>query len=352
MARLNQIIEDDLATIVKNELPWENLFNKTVLISGANGFLPAYMVETILFLNRRFPKQRIKVIALVRNRKKAEIRFSDYLKDTNLIFLEQDVCQDVVANEKINFIIHAASQASPKYYGTDPVGTLSANVLGTINLIKLAYKNSVESFVYFSSSEVYGQVREEEIPIAENTFGYLNPTQVRACYAESKRMGENICVSWFHQYGTKAKIVRPFHTYGPKMALDDGRVYADFVADAIAGRNIQMKSDGSASRAFCYLTDATVAFFTVLLLGENGEAYNVGNPYQEYSILDLARKISVLFKEKEIKLVELAPQSTEVYLKSPVSRVSPNIDKLMRLGWRPLVSVEEGFARTILSYQR
>ena len=346
---MSSIVKEDISFILNNFSSWEKLRGKTILISGANGFLPAYMVEVLFALNNLNPSYKIKVVCLVRNQAKAKERFKDLVDNPLIEIIEHDVCLEFTYKSKIDFIVHAASQASPKFYKTDPVGTLNANVFGTYNLIKLAQEHKVESFLYFSSGEVYGEVEAEKIPIKEDTFGYLNPAVVRSCYAESKRMGENICVSYFSQYNVKAKIVRPFHTYGPGMSLDDGRVFADFVSNIVNKENITLNSDGSAKRAFCYLTDATIAFFTVLLNGEDGEVYNVGNPEQEYSILELANILVDLYAEFKLKIIlnkELNPN----YLKSSITRNSPNIDKLKKLNWQPKTSVSEGFSRTISSF--
>jgi nucleoside-diphosphate-sugar epimerase len=346
----NKVILEDLDAIMQSDIDWIRFANKTILITGANGFLPAYMVESLLFVNK-CQHINVKVIALVRNINKAKVRFKDYLEDKNLVFLEQDVCNEIKINENesIDFIVHAASQASPKYYGTDPVGTLSSNILGTLNLLNLARKFSIESFLYFSSGEVYGQVNDENNPVMEDYYGYLDPTNVRSCYGESKRMGENICVSYYHQYGINTKIVRPFHTYGPGMQLDDGRVYADFVADVINGRDIEMKSDGLAQRAFCYLKDATIAFFKVLLNGASGQAYNVGNPEAECSIIELAETL-VGLSNNAIKINRIKRVNSDQYLKSPIPRNTPNVNKLKTLGWKPETTIVDGFRRTIDSY--
>ena len=317
----NKIILEDLAQIIETPLEWTVFSDKTVLITGANGFLPGYMVETLLFLNQKGIIQNVKILALVRNIEKAKSRFKYYLTDSHLEFIVQDVCDPFLTEYKIDFIIHAASQASPKYYGLDPTGTLKANTIGTINMVEVAKMHDVQSFLYFSSSEVYGSLDASKIPTSENDYGYLDPTDVRSCYAESKRMGETICVSWFHQFGVPAKIIRPFHTYGPGMALDDGRVYADFVADVVNNRDITLKSEGSARRSFCYLSDATIAFFLILLNGINGEAYNVGNPNCEVSILELSSLLVNLFPQKGLSVIFKEIKNSN-YIKSNVLRVA------------------------------
>jgi nucleoside-diphosphate-sugar epimerase len=340
-------MKDDIELIIRRFDHWDHFANATVLISGANGFLPAYLVETFMALPQR---NNTSVIALVRNKARAEQRFGHLLDNQRLKIIVQDVSVEFDIADKVDFIIHAASQASPKYFGIDPVGTLNANVLGTINLVKLAIKNDVKSFLFFSSGEVYGEVKPEEIPIKEDTFGYLNCAKVRACYGESKRMGENICVSYHAQYGLNARIVRPFHTYGPGMALDDGRVFADLVSNIVNKQDIILKSDGSARRPFCYLTDATLGFLTVLVKGENGQAYNVGNPNEEYSILELAEILVGMYPADSLKVQVNKPMTDGNYLKSPINRNSPDIKRIEALGWKPEVSVQEGFARTVSSF--
>ena len=347
---MNQIIKNDVEEIISQLNEFERFRGKTVLITGASGMLAAYIVETLIYLNCIHENFNVKVIAIVRNKVKAQKRFNHLLGNIKLTILEHDVCNEFNSTEKIDYIFHAASNASPKYFGADPVGTLNANILGTINLIKLAHKHNVESFLFFSSGEVYGEVNEKDIPINEETFGYLNPTKVRSCYAESKRMGESICISWFHQFGVKVKIVRPFHTYGPGMLLNDGRVFADFIADVVFQRNIQIKSDGSAIRPYCYIVDATVGFFLIMLNGKNGEAYNVGNPMAELSVKALAELLVSIFPERKLKVQFGGHVKDKNYLQSPISRNSPDISKISKLKWEPKILPKEGFRRTILSF--
>lgn len=344
---INSVTEEDLKYIAASDLPWEKLSGQTVLITGANGYLPAYMAESILYLNEIRAYQDTRVIGLVRNKEKANARFSEYKNRDDFQLLAQDVCRPIHIDEKIDIIIHAASQASPKFYGKDPVGTLCANTVGTYNLLSLAAENDASGFLFFSSSEVYGQVLESQMPIREGSYGYLDPIDVRSCYAESKRMGETMCISWFHQYGVPAKIVRPFHTYGPGMSLDDGRVYADFIADLIRDRDIVMRSDGSAIRTFCYLADAVLGFFTVLLKGQSGQAYNIANDKWAISIGKFAEMVANLFPERDIKVIAQKPKASIDYLPSPISKSCSDTSKVRMLGWEPKYSLKEGLTRTI-----
>ena len=343
------MIVEDFNQIKNSSIDWNRFENKTILITGANGFLPAYMVETLLLLNNDILKYSpCKVIALVRNEKHTKERFSNYLSDENLKIIVQDVANEINLIEKIDYIVHAASPASPKYYNIDPVGVIMPNILGTKNTLELARKNNIEGYLYFSSGEVYGQLNDGEV-INEDKYGYLDPTTVRACYGESKRMGENLCVSYGHQYNIPVKIVRPFHTYGPGMKLDDGRVFADFVKNIVNNEDIEMKSDGSARRAFCYLADATVGFFKILLEGKNNNAYNLANSNGVISIKDLATELVNMFPEKGLKAI-FAEQNKD-YLQSPVKGNSVDTSKLESLDWKATTTIKDGFKKTIRSYK-
>ena len=338
----------DMAAIADGYgIDWSPFAGKTICVTGAAGFLPAYMVESLLYLNET-RQLGIRVLAIARNRAGFERRFAHHAGRPDLVCIEQDISRPFTLDEKPDFIVHAASQASPKYYATDPVGTLSANTLGTAALLELARASGSRGFLYFSSSEVYGQ--PARVPTAEGDYGVVDPTNVRACYAESKRMGENMCVSWSHQHGVPVKIVRPFHTYGPRMLLDDGRVYADFVACILQGRNIELKSDGLATRAFCYAADAVAGFWKVLLAGENGQAYNIGNPEGEISMRALGQLLVGMYPEKALSVSYVERQAGDQYLASAVSRGCPDIAKASAIGWTPRTSLADGFRRTIDSY--
>jgi nucleoside-diphosphate-sugar epimerase len=341
-----RIIAEDVRAVLAAPLPWRELDGAEVLVTGAAGFLAGYLVETLMTMRVLLGFGPKAVVGLVRDRCRAEVRFAHYATRSEFRLVEGDV-KNGLPSATPQFIIHAASNASPRYYLTDPVGILQANLAGTAAMLELARKTQGK-LLFFSSSEVYGQT--DRIPTSEDDYGFLDPTAARSCYAESKRAAETMCVCWALQHGVHATIVRPFHTYGPTVALDDGRVFADFVADVVAGRDIVMKSEGLAQRAFCYVADATAGFFTVLLKGVCGQAYNIGNDQAETSIRGLAEMLVDLFPERALKVVADPAAKSHTYAASPVMRNAPDIGRAGGLGWFPRTPLEEGFRRMVLSY--
>lgn len=349
---MNKIVAEDIERILSAPLPWDDFSGTSILVSGAAGFLPAYMVETLLTLNTRLSKP-CKVIGLVRNMGRAAQRFVNYADDSNLSLRIHDIRNPLHPSPAVDFIIHAASQSSPLFYRSDPIGTLAANTQGTFNLLNMDVITRAEcrGFLYFSSGEVYGHVSQPSVPITETHFGYLDPLDPRSCYAESKRMGETLCAAFTSQHGLLTKIVRPFHTYGPGMRLDDGRVFADFTRDILGGGPITLNSDGRARRSFCYLADATIGFFTALLKGQCGEAYNVSNPAMETSIADLAKRLGTEFNLPVTHATSSVGSHQTLYLPSTILSTFPSVAKLNGLGWMPTTSIETGFRRTVESYR-
>ncbi|OEJ69581.1 hypothetical protein BEN30_02505 [Magnetovibrio blakemorei] len=341
------MIADDLKYISEADLPWCDFAGKTVLISGAAGFLASYVVDLLLFLNEN-RNANIKIIGLVRNEARAYEKFSHAKDSENLIFITHDVCDEILIDEKIDYIIHAASYATPKIFQENPVGTILPNVIGTKNLLDLAVKHDVAGFLFFSTSGVYGYVCDEYYPVLEDCFGGLDPMELSSCYLESKRMGENMCVAWMHQYGVPIKIVRPAITYGPGVDLQGGRSFEDFVSCIVHRKDINLYSDGSAIRNFCYIADATLGFFTVLLKGESGEAYNVATDH-EISIKDLANYlVKEVFPERRLKVI-MAKDPSKNYLRMNFSRTTVDITKAKSLGWIISFPIAEGFKRVVQS---
>ena len=253
--------------------------------------------------------------------------------------------------EKVNYIVHAASSADSRMYLSNPVQTLLPNTVGTWRLLELAKADSAEGFLFFSSASAYGKVTGKDI-ITENDDGYIHPGDVRSCYGESKRMGENMCASYAHQYHVPACSVRMSHTYGPTMDLcSDSRVFAEFISNILYNENIEMKSDGMAKRAFCYLSDATTAFFLLLLTGMPGDVYNMCNSECFTSIYELAELLVSMYPDKGLQVVRKNRNADDSYAENKNANCVINSNnKLKDLGWRPRIGLREGFARTITAF--
>lgn len=342
------ILEEDTVSVLRASLPWREIDNATVLVTGAAGFLASHIVETLLAMRQCLgygPKQ---VVGIVRNIAAARQRFATHHGRDDFLLVAGDVADpNLAVDQPVDVIIHAASPATPKVYLTDPVGVMDANLQGMRNMLAMA-RHHKSRLLFVSSGEVYG--RTATVPTSEADYGYLDLGSVRSCYGEAKRAAEVMGVAWAHQYGMHVGIVRPFHTYGPGVALNDGRVFADFVRDIVSGRDIVMRSEGTAIRAFCYVADAIEGFFTVLLQGSSGEAYNIGNDNAALSVADLAHLLVDLFPDKQLKVIKDLTPRTDNYAASPIDRNIPSIAKARALGWEPRTNPRAGFLRMINSY--
>ncbi len=346
-------IDKDVSEIISENLPWDRFDNKSILITGGTGFIGYYLVKTLLKLNdTKKISNPLSIFLIVRDIKYASKKFYDLKKNKQFNLIEWDLnTLSIPPVKDFDFIFHAASNASPKYYKSDPIGTILPNTIGTTSLLKLLkgkasnYKD--KGFVFISSSEVYGEEyidHDETLREEQNIIIDLNSKH--SCYAESKRMGEIICKSCSAQFGIPTYIVRLFHTYGPGLSRDDGRVFADFIYSIIDNKNLKILGTGDAVRSFCYITDSIKAIFTVLLKGHSAEPYNVGNPNGQLSISQLAEILINLYPEKLLK-IEMPNKNQINKISKEIKVKIPNIDKLKKLGWDPIVSPENGFKRTI-----
>lgn len=345
----NQIIYEDMLSIEKRT-DLKQLRNATVFVTGASGMLASYLVLFLIWLNERHSYD-IKIYAGVRHPSKAEARFGVYSQRNYFHLYTDDVNLPVTLNVKVDYIIHAASLASPQFYGSNPVETILPNVIGTNELLKFSERCKVKAFLFFSSGAVYGEMTDVD-KIRENDIGYLDYCALGSAYGESKRCGEALSLAYFREYGIPVKIVRINHTYGPTLDLNnDRRAFSEFVKNVIHHENIILKSDGHEKRAFCYLSDATVAFFKILLCGKAGEAYNLVNEKEFISIKELAELLIALSPQKDLSIV-YQPREEKGYLNlAQTSAICCSSEKLRALGFEPLISAAEGFKRTIKFFE-
>ena len=341
----NIIFEDIVHIIYRTKKTLQLLEDKRILIIGAAGLVPSYFLDTVYLLNKKYFSRKCKLTAYIHKDIDVNNRLFYLKKDKNFDFKTVDVSKEFEIEPGFDYIIHAASKASPKAYMKDPIGTIETNVKGTETILRYMLKNRVKSFVYFSSGEIYGNPPSEMIPTKENYIGSTNHLSERSCYVESKKFSETLCINYFRKYNLPVKLVRPVHIYGPGIRLNDGRVWADFIKNAYEGENITILSNGKASRGFCYISDAIVQLWSVLLLGKSGEVYNIGNDTEEITIKELAEIIAEIFNKNIEVIIEA---KNLLYLKGSPQKSCPDMAKtLTEFGLKNEITIKEGLKKTI-----
>lgn len=341
---MDKIIIKDLENIYKRNIEWEALQGKTVLITGAYGMLASYLVFFILYLMNE-KSFDIKLIAVVRNKDKFYQKFSSYIENRERVMVvENDLTKKIDLNCKVDYIIHAASIASPDKYATAPVEVMLPNILGTDLLLKMAVENNIKKFLFFSSGDIYGKVLNPE-NINEETVGMVDPLEIHSCYGESKRAGEALCMAYYREYDVPIVIARIGHTYGPTMDIEnDPRVFASMMYSAIYKDSIVMKSSGLTKRPFCYIADATAAYLQLLLDEDRGTAFNVCNTDEFLSIAEFAKLLS---KVSGKELIRIKRDDNDVYVENTLNLDNrPSEKKLRDKGWKTLYTTEEGLKNT------
>jgi len=344
------IVNEDIEAIVSAiGQDAEKLSGKTLLISGGSGFLGSYINQTINLLNKKILKRKCRVISVDNYITGSDKKnFLGIIDDKYFDFISQDVRLPMLLKGKIDYIIHAAGLASPYYYQKYPLETIESAVVGAKNLLELARMKRVKGFLFFSSSEIYGNPEPRYVPTPETYAGHVSSVGPRACYDESKRLGETLCLVYYQQFGIPVKIVRPFNVYGPGMKLDDYRVVPTFISRGLTSGQLPVHGNGEQTRTFCYVTDAVAGFFKVLLSGKSGEVYNVGNEKPEITMYQLAKIMANLMGGAEVKTIEY-PSS---YPAGEPMRRCPDLTKIRsELQFEPLVDLEIGIKRTIDWYR-
>ncbi len=344
--KYTKIVKEDVDNIIdycSKELFISKLKEKTVLITGASGMIGSYFIYTLLRLNELYDL-KIKIKALVRNPNKLS---KDVTNNSNVEVIVQDVIYlDKIAGD-IDYIIHAASPASPKIMKEHPVETNFSNTLGTANTLILAKDKKSLGYLFISSREIYGEPLENQKVFTEDgLLGQVNPLIPRNGYAEGKKAAENMCVSFKEEYGLNTKIVRLAHTYGPGMSIYDGRVQADFLNNIIHNQDIELKSDGSSIRTYTYISDAISAMFLVLLKSSD-IVYNIADEKSKTSIRELAETLLSINPEKKLKLVFNIPKEGQKGVASFKNGILSTKKIQEELGWIPKYSIKEGFTRTL-----
>lgn len=339
---MKDIIREDIEIIIDQNINWDLLKDSVVLVTGASGMLGSYIVKTLVVLNET-KDCNIQIYGLMRNPDKLE---SDIRKKINVI--RQSVTEPIKTDVRFDYIFHTASPASPLIMKKDPVGTIAANTLGAWYTLKLAQECSAKGHLFISSREIYGQPYSDQKVFKEDTYGFVDPLDPRSCYPEGKKAAETMAVSYYSQYGINTKIARLAHTFGPGMSVDDGRVQADFLRDVINNRNIILKSEGTAIRTYTYVADAVCAIFMIMLNAPADErVYNISSEADTVSIKELAEAMVNAFPEKNLSLEFDIPERTDNDGTAPFTLGILSSDKIKKIGWNPIFTLDEGIKRTV-----
>lgn len=343
---MNKIIEDDCIEIYREYNYYlKKLSGKKILITGGSGFLLSYLVYLLIYFNKK-NKRKINIHVIDKNTKK----FDNFKHDKNLKLIKTDINKKQNFNIQYDYIIHGASIASPVFYKKKPLETIYSNVNGLLNILEnYKFSKKLKSIIFMSSSEIYGDPNIKNIPTKETYNGNVSCIGPRACYDESKRLGETISTIFFNKYRVPIKIIRPFNVYGPGQNLKDKRIFPDLMNNIKMNKDIVLYSDGTPTRSFCYISDQIRGIIEVLFKGKNGEPYNIGNN-EEISIKKLA-KLAVKISKKKLNIKMKSNMDKTFNTDSPKRRC-PDIKKMYSLNkWRPKINLDTGLLRTINYYE-
>lgn len=358
---LPELLEKDLghmAAALRDE--FRAMEGANLLITGGAGFLGYYLVQSVLYWNRHHAVGRPVHVTVVDNFQRGAPDWILALRRTaDLALIEHDIRRPLAPGPRaFHYVIHAAGIASPTFYRRFPLETMDTNIDGLRHLLTYARERGtsaepVKGFLFYSSSEIYGDPLPGHIPTPEDYRGNVSCTGPRACYDESKRYGETLCVTFARQYGLPVTIARPFNNYGPGLKITDRRVIPDYARDVLAGRDIVMLSDGSPRRTFCYAADAVAGYYKVLVRGRPGEPYNIGVERPEISMLELAERITSLARDLfdyRGTVVRQASAEPDYLVDNPTRRCPAIAKARTELGYDPSIELTEGLRRSLVWY--
>lgn len=341
----NQQYLEDVVYVASLDLPWEKLRRKSIMISGATGLIGSFLVDVIMHKNKK-DGLSCKVIALGRNEERAKERFLYCCEENTYHFIPYDINKPLIRNDlgDVHYVLHLASNTHPVAYATDPIGTITTNIIGTQNMLDFAVVHNTERCVFVSSNEIYGENRGDVEKFDETYCGYIDSNTMRAGYPESKRCGEALCQAYIRQKGLDIVIPRLTRSYGPTLLPTDTKALSQFLRKGLAGEDIVLKSVGTQYYSYTYVADAVSGLLTVLLKGTCGEAYNIADDASDIMLKDLA---AIIAGYVGTKVVFEIPDATESAGYSRATKARLENTKLCRLGWVARYNIKDGVQRTL-----
>lgn len=325
--------------------------NKKILITGASGLICSFLVDVLMYRNKTY-NDNITIYMLCRNEKKILDRFKyydlqKYDKDNDncrLVYIIQDVCDPFDFDINFDYIIHGASNTHPRQYASDPIGTITTNVMGLNNILNYCINRMPKRIFMMSSVEIYGENKGDIHLFDENYLGYINCNTLRAGYPESKRLCESLCQAYISKYNMNIVIGRLSRTYGPTMLSDDSKALAQFIKNTVNNEDIVLKSEGNQFFSYLYVTDTVTAILKILFDGECGEAYNMSDSNSDIKLKDLA---TILAGIGNTKVVFEIPDDVEMKGYSTATKALLDSSKLKKIGWSPYYNIKDGLKNTI-----
>ena len=355
------VLEEDIATVFSHaKTSLDMLAGRSILLTGGAGFLGYLMAHVLVKIGDEDSREPVNLTILENFQRGRKPWLDNLVQNSKVRLIEQDISLGMTpATDDFEYIIHAASIASPIFYRKNPIETIDANVNGLRHILEYSRPdekkaNNVKGVLFFSTSEIYGDPSPEAIPTPETYRGFVSCTGPRACYDESKRLGETLCVNFAQQYDVPVSVARPFNNYGPGLSIRDGRLIPDLARNLFANRDMVLLSNGRATRTFCYIGDAVAGYLKVLTHGLRGEPYNIGTDRPEVSVKELAEKICLLGKDYfgYSGQIEFGKSSDKDYTVDNPNRRCPNISKARdHLSYNPIISLDEGLHRSLVWYR-
>lgn len=339
----NNLYKEDLDYISNIDINWSKLDKKTVFITGATGLIGTVIVDAIMLKNSS-SNINIKVAILSRNLKSIEDKFKEYIGNSMFSYVIGDVTDEIKTKEKIDFIIHLASNTHPALYSAEPIRTIDTIVRGTKNILELACANNVERVINASSVEVYGENYGDTESFSEDYCGYIDCNTLRAGYPEGKRLSEALCQAYISERKSDIISARLGRVYGPTIKEDDTKSTSQFINSSVKGLDIILKSQGTQRYSYVYVADAVAAILFLVDKGINGEAYNVCSD-EVKSLREVAGILSAINNKQVVFEV---PSGKEKQGFSVVQNALMDTKKIKGIGWTPQYELGDGLRRTVL----